>query len=110
VTVGSQAAPDRIGDCRLVLNNENAQILLLGRRNESSAPGPSKVETVCDGSEPSVTRTLWHGWPARISNHQSPVNWGQFNQVGKGNHFAPSQEPEVFSERSDCRLEVPDVR
>jgi hypothetical protein len=32
VTVGSQAAPDRIGDGRLVLNNENAQILLLGRR------------------------------------------------------------------------------
>jgi hypothetical protein len=32
VTVGSQAAPDRIGDGRLVLNNENAQVLLLGRR------------------------------------------------------------------------------
>ncbi len=32
VTVGSQAAPDRIGDGRLVLDNKNAQVLLLGRR------------------------------------------------------------------------------
>src|SRR5258706_14841266 len=78
--------------------------------NPSSTPDPNEVETVCGGSALSVTWTLWHGWPARISNDQSPVNWRQFNQVGKGNHFAASQEPELCSERSDSRLEVPDVR